>query len=156
MQPVFSASFRLGRVAPDASHDSERWVTPAAIAAGQGPLQMLRLPRGASQNGYGNNPPRESLRPATAAHGHAASHMRDVRITIREDHPPAQDPLALACAMARVREFECVRHGTESLIAALDVHSGRVMVSCTDWQTQADLVAFMEQVALAHPEWASS
>lgn len=53
---------------------------------------------------------------------------------------------------ARRREFEYVRHGTQALIAALDVHTGRVMGSCTDRRTQADLVAFMEQVALAHPK----
>ena len=61
------------------------------------------------------------------------------------DHAPAP-------GRARRREFEYVRHGTQSLIAALDVHSGRVMGSCTDRRTQADLVAFMEQVALAHPK----
>ena len=53
---------------------------------------------------------------------------------------------------ARRREFEYVRQGTQALIAALDVHSGRVMGSCTQRRTQADLVAFMEQVALAHPK----
>ena len=53
---------------------------------------------------------------------------------------------------ARRREFEYVRHGTQALIAALDVHTGRVMGRCTDRRTQADLVAFMEQVALAHPQ----
>ncbi len=52
---------------------------------------------------------------------------------------------------ARRREFEYLRHGTQALIAALDVHSGRVMGRCTDRRTQADLVAFMEQVAVAHP-----
>jgi len=59
---------------------------------------------------------------------------------------------APAPGRARRREFEYVRHGTQSLIAALAVHSGRVMGSCTDRRTQADLVAFMEQVALAHPK----
>jgi transposase len=53
---------------------------------------------------------------------------------------------------SRRREFEYVRHGTQALIAALDVHTGRVMGRCTDRRTQADLVAFMEQVALAHPK----
>ena len=53
---------------------------------------------------------------------------------------------------ARRREFEYIRHGTQALIAALDVHSGRVMGSCTDRRTQADLVAFMEQVARAYPK----
>lgn len=53
---------------------------------------------------------------------------------------------------ARRREFEYIRHGTQALIAAMDVHSGRVIGSCTDRRTQADLVAFMEQVALAYPK----
>lgn len=52
----------------------------------------------------------------------------------------------------RRREFEYIRHGTQALIAAMDVHSGRVFGSCTDRRTQADLVAFMEQVALAYPK----
>ncbi|NDZ12898.1 IS630 family transposase [Variovorax sp. WS11] len=59
---------------------------------------------------------------------------------------------APARGRARRREFEYVRHGTQAFIAALDVHSGRVMGSCTDRRTQADLVAFMEQVALSHPK----
>ena len=52
----------------------------------------------------------------------------------------------------RRREFEYIRHGTQALIAAMDVHSGRVLGSCSDRRTQADLVAFMEQVALAYPK----
>lgn len=55
-------------------------------------------------------------------------------------------------ARVRRREFEYIRHGTQALTAALDVHSGRVIGSCTDRRTQADLVAFMEQVALAYPK----
>lgn len=51
----------------------------------------------------------------------------------------------------RRREFEYVRHGTQALIAALDVHSGRVIGSCTPRRTQDDLLAFMEQVAQAYP-----
>ena len=50
------------------------------------------------------------------------------------------------------REFEYIRHGTQALIAAMDVHTGRVFGSCTDRRTQADLVAFMEQLALAYPK----
>lgn len=53
---------------------------------------------------------------------------------------------------ARRREFEYIRHGTQALIAAMDVHSGRVIGTCTDRRTQADLVAFMEQVAQAYPK----
>ncbi len=53
---------------------------------------------------------------------------------------------------ARRREFEYVRHGTQALTAALDVHSGRMLGRCTDRRTQADLVAFMEEVARAYPQ----
>ena len=53
---------------------------------------------------------------------------------------------------ARRREFEYIRHGTQALTAAMDVHSGRVIGSCTDRRTQDDLVAFMEQVAQAYPK----
>lgn len=52
---------------------------------------------------------------------------------------------------ARRREFEYIRHGTQALTAALDVHSGRVLGRCTDRRTQGDLVAFMQEVAAAHP-----
>ena len=53
---------------------------------------------------------------------------------------------------ARRREFEYIRHGTQALIAAMDVHSGRIMGSCTDRRTQGDLVAFMERLARAYPK----
>src|SRR2546428_5397997 len=59
---------------------------------------------------------------------------------------------APAPGRARRREFEYIRHGTQALIAAMDVHSGRVIGSCTDRRTQADLLAFMEQVAQAYPK----
>jgi transposase len=52
---------------------------------------------------------------------------------------------------ARRREFEYIRHGTQALTAALDVHSGRVLARCTDRRTQDDLVAFMDSVASAYP-----
>ena len=50
------------------------------------------------------------------------------------------------------REFEYIRHGTRALIAAMDVHTGRILGSCTDRRTLADLVAFMEQVAQTYPK----
>ena len=52
----------------------------------------------------------------------------------------------------RRREFEYIRHGTQALIAALDVHSGRVLGRCSDRRTQDDLLAFMEEVARAYPQ----
>lgn len=51
----------------------------------------------------------------------------------------------------RRQEFEYIRHGTQTLIAALDVHTGRTVSTCGDTRTQADLLAFMEQVATAYP-----
>lgn len=51
----------------------------------------------------------------------------------------------------RRREFEYIRHGTQTLIAALDVHTGKVLANCGERRTQADLVAFMERVAVAYP-----
>jgi len=51
----------------------------------------------------------------------------------------------------RRREFEYIRHGTQTLIAALNVHSGDVVGTCGDRRTQADLVTFMEKVAEAYP-----
>lgn len=56
------------------------------------------------------------------------------------------------CGRARRREFEYIRHGTQALTAALDVHSGRVLGRCTDRRTQQDLLAFMEEVARAYPK----
>lgn len=61
------------------------------------------------------------------------------------DRPPRPGVL-------RRQEFEYVRHGTQALIAALDVHSGKTVATCGDTRTQADLLAFMEQVAVAYPD----
>ena len=52
----------------------------------------------------------------------------------------------------RRREFEYIRHGTQALIAAMDVHSEPAHGSRTDRRTEADLVASMEQVAQACPK----
>lgn len=54
----------------------------------------------------------------------------------------------------RRQEFEYIRHGTQALITALDVHTGRVLARCGDRRTQDDLVAFMEEIALAYPSGA--
>ena len=42
------------------------------------------------------------------------------------------------------REFEYVRHGTQTLIAAFDVVSGEVQGSVGDSRTEADFVAYLE------------
>jgi transposase len=61
------------------------------------------------------------------------------------DRPPQPGRL-------RRREFEYIRHGTQALIAALDVHTGRVIASCRDRRTQADLLEFMEVVAATYTD----
>jgi transposase len=52
----------------------------------------------------------------------------------------------------RRREFEYVRHGTQALIAALHVHSGRVLATCGDRRCGDDLERFMETVATEFPD----
>lgn len=48
------------------------------------------------------------------------------------------------------REFEYVRHGTSTLIAAFDVRSGRVFGRC--WRRTAEgIVRFMEEIAVRYP-----
>ena len=42
------------------------------------------------------------------------------------------------------REFEYVRHGTQALIAHLDVATGKVGGSVADTRTEADFAAFLE------------
>ncbi len=49
------------------------------------------------------------------------------------------------------REFEYIRHGVQSLIAALNVHTAKVISHCGDTRTGDDLERFMELVAAAHP-----
>jgi transposase len=45
------------------------------------------------------------------------------------------------------REFHYVRHGTQTLISAFDVHSGRVLSRCGATRTAEDLEGFMERIA---------
>jgi transposase len=49
-------------------------------------------------------------------------------------------------------EFEYTRHGTQCLIAALDVHTGKLFGQCRDRRTQTDLLEFMKDVAKAYPD----
>lgn len=51
----------------------------------------------------------------------------------------------------RRREFEYRRHGTQSLLASFEVHTGKVVASCGDRRTGADLVRFMEKLAIQYP-----
>jgi transposase len=48
-------------------------------------------------------------------------------------------------------EFEYIRHGTTTLIAAFDVRTGRVFGECRPTRKAPDLVEFMEHLALRYP-----
>lgn len=48
-------------------------------------------------------------------------------------------------------EFESRRHGTRTLIAAFNVHTGHVLGRCGPQRRADDLLAFMEQVAAYYP-----
>ena len=52
----------------------------------------------------------------------------------------------------RRREFEYIRHGTQSLIAAFEVGTGKVNGVCGDSRTGDDLEAFMEELAARYPD----
>lgn len=51
----------------------------------------------------------------------------------------------------RRREFEYIRHGTQSLIASFEVATGKVFGHCGATRTGADLEAFMEDLAAVYP-----
>jgi transposase-like protein len=51
----------------------------------------------------------------------------------------------------RRREFEYKRHGTQSLLCSLEVHTGRVIADCGATRTGQDLVSFMERIAKCYP-----
>lgn len=49
------------------------------------------------------------------------------------------------------KEFEYIRHGTQSLIAAFEVHTGEMTGVCGKTRTGADLESFMETIAAKYP-----
>jgi transposase len=61
-------------------------------------------------------------------------------------------PTRLSTAGADGREdFEYIRHGTKTLIAALDVATGKVFGQVRDQRTAKDLVEFMDALAERYP-----
>lgn len=49
-------------------------------------------------------------------------------------------------------EFEYIRHGTQSLLATLNVHTGDVIADCGPTRTGDDMERHMERVAAHYPE----
>ena len=50
------------------------------------------------------------------------------------------------------QEFEYIRHGTHSLLATLNVHTGDVIADCGPTRTGDDMERHMERVAVYYPE----
>lgn len=59
--------------------------------------------------------------------------------------------LPLACGKPVAREFEYRRHGTQSLIAAIQVALGKVTAWCGDTRTEQDFARFVEQLVTSNP-----
>ena len=49
-------------------------------------------------------------------------------------------------------EFEYIRHGTQSLLATLNVHSGEVIADCGPTRTGEDMECHFERVATSYPD----
>ena len=60
--------------------------------------------------------------------------------------------LPLSPGRAERHGFEYYRHGTLSLLAALDVHSGQVLGKTVNSHTSAEFVAFLEQLVAHQPK----
>ena len=56
----------------------------------------------------------------------------------------AAPPLPMKPGHVERREFEYVRHGTQCLIAAFDIATGKVLGTIGDSRTEADYVTFLE------------
>lgn len=49
------------------------------------------------------------------------------------------------------QEFEYIRHGTQSLLATMNVHTGKVIADCGPTRTGADMERHMDRVAILNP-----
>ena len=59
--------------------------------------------------------------------------------------------LPLSPGKPLAREFEDARHGTQALIAALQIATGAVFAHCGDTRTEADFCRFIEDLIQSHP-----
>src|SRR5215831_10872516 len=67
--------------------------------------------------------------------------------TTTPDRPPV-----VGTHPSHLRDYEYVRLGTVSLLAGLDLHSGRVIETVSDTHNSADFIAFLRQLDSAYPE----
>ncbi len=63
------------------------------------------------------------------------------------DRPPVVGQYA-----SHLRDYEYKRLGTVSLLAGLDLHSGRVIETVSDTHKSADFIAFLKKLDAAYPE----
>ena len=67
--------------------------------------------------------------------------------TTTPDRPPV-----VGTHPSHLRDYEYVRLGTVSLLAGLDLHSGRVIETVSDTHTSGDFIAFLKKLDRAYPE----
>ena len=63
----------------------------------------------------------------------------------------AAESLPMKRGLVERREFEYIRHGTKALIAAFDVATGTIRGTIGDTRTEADFVAFLEDLFASAP-----
>jgi len=67
--------------------------------------------------------------------------------TTTPDRPPV-----VGTHPSHLRDYEYVRLGTVSLLAGLDLHSGRVIETVSDMHNSSDFIAFLRKLDGAYPE----
>jgi len=67
--------------------------------------------------------------------------------TTTPDRPPV-----VGTHPSHLRDYEYARLGTVSLLAGLDLHTGRVIETVSDTHNSADFIAFLRQLDSAYPE----
>src|SRR5258708_1001189 len=67
--------------------------------------------------------------------------------TTTPDRPPV-----VGTHPSHLRDYEYVRLGTVSLLAGLDLHSGRVTETVSDTHNSGDFIAFLQKLDSAYPE----
>lgn len=67
--------------------------------------------------------------------------------TTTPDRPPV-----VGTHPSHLRDYEYVRLGTVSLLAGLDLHSGRVIETVSDTHNSQDFIAFLKKLDSAYPE----
>jgi DDE superfamily endonuclease len=88
----------------------------------------------------------------TVYHDAPAAAQQDVRTVSIDEMTGVQaleraaPDLPMQPAKVLRREFEYIRHGTQTLIAAFDVLSGKVIGSVGDTRTEQDYVSFLESL----------